>query len=99
MGFDRLGDVGENAAFLEATGLDHGQSSLDEPAPVGTLGAEAEFAPDHRVTERPLGRVVGRLDAAGDTEAAHESLRAVLRLDPGHPQAGRKLGELERAAP
>jgi Tfp pilus assembly protein PilF len=39
------------------------------------------------------------LEAAGDIEAARESLRAVLQLDPGHPQAGRKLLELERAAP
>ncbi len=39
------------------------------------------------------------LEAAGDTEAARESLRAVLRVDPSHPQAGRKLHDLETAAP
>lgn len=39
------------------------------------------------------------LEAAGEAEAARDSLRAVLRVDPAHPQAGRKLHDLETAAP
>ena len=65
MGFDSLGDVGEHAAFLDPTGFDHGQGPLDEPTPLGTLSAEAESAPDDRMAQRTLSRVVGGLDTVG----------------------------------
>ncbi len=60
--FDGLGDEGEGVAVLSAAGFDHREQGLDEAAAGGALGAERQLAPDHRVTQGALGRVVGRLD-------------------------------------
>ena len=48
---------------LAAAGFDDRQHPLDEPAARGRLRAEGQLPPDHGVTQRLLGGVVGRLDA------------------------------------
>ena len=48
---------------LAAAGFDDGQQTLDEPTAGRRLRAERELSPDHRVPQRLLGGVVGRLDA------------------------------------
>ena len=52
----------KHVAVLLPAGLDHRQQRLDELAAGRALCAERQFPPDHRVTQGPLGRVVGRLD-------------------------------------
>ena len=62
VGLDGLGDELEHIPLLLAAGFDGGQQGLDEAAAGGALGAEREFPPDHGVTQRPLRRIVRRLD-------------------------------------
>ncbi len=60
--FHSGGDEGEDVATLLAAGLDHRQHRLREPAAAGALRAKRELPPDHCMTQRPLARIVSRLD-------------------------------------
>ena len=62
MSFDGGGEEGEGVAALLAAGFDHRQHRLDEAAAGGALRPERELPPNHRMTQRPLARVVRRLD-------------------------------------
>ena len=62
-GFDRLRDVVEHAACLKTAGLNDGQHAFDEEAALHALSAERRLPPDHCMTKRSFGSVVGRLDA------------------------------------
>ncbi len=62
-GARHLRQVGERGAALEPAGLAHRADPLDPAAAAIGLGAELGLAHDHRVAYRPLGRVVGRVDA------------------------------------
>jgi hypothetical protein len=55
------------------------------------LGAEAAWAPQAVLPRLLLSRA---LLGEGDLAGAEEALRAVLRLAPGHPEAGRELASL-----
>ena len=57
-----FGDKLEDVAGLLAAGFDDGEQCLDEAAAFRTLGAEAEFAPDDRRTERAFAGVVRGFD-------------------------------------
>ena len=62
-GLDCLRDVVEHAAFLKPAGLNDGQHAFDEEAALHALSAERRLPPDHCMTKRSFGGVVGRLDA------------------------------------
>ena len=57
----------EMAALL-TTRFDHCQHRLDKTTAAGTLHAKRQLAPNHRVTQRPLARVVRRLHPATSSE-------------------------------
>src|SRR4051812_29982136 len=56
------GQVLQHIAALLAAGSDHGKNVRNELAPGLALGPVACLAPLDRVAQRPLRRVVGRLD-------------------------------------
>ena len=62
MGFDGGRDEGEDVATLLAAGFDHRQHRLDETAAAGALRPKRQLPPDHRMTQRPLARIVRRFD-------------------------------------
>ena len=57
-----LGDKVEDARVLLAASFNGGEHRLHEPAPGRALCAKRELPPNHRVTQRALAGVVGRLD-------------------------------------
>ncbi len=62
-GLNGFREKAEEVSAELAAGFDDGQDGLDESAAGGTLRSEAELAPDHRVSQRPLAGVVRRFDA------------------------------------
>jgi len=52
--------VGQSVAALLATRLQHAQQGLYEAVPRVALCSKTEFPPDHRVSQRTLGVIVGR---------------------------------------
>ena len=54
--------VFQHIAALPPAGRHHAQRSLHEPAPSHAIGTAADPSPDHRESQRPLRRVVRRLD-------------------------------------
>src|SRR3990172_1843925 len=63
MGFDSIGQEGEDVAALLAAGFDHRQHRLDETAAAGALRPERKLSPNHCMTKRPLARIVRRFDS------------------------------------
>jgi hypothetical protein len=64
VGADGVGEVGVQAAALEAAGGVRGEQPFDAAFAVVGLGAEAEFAVDDGASQRAFGVVVGRFDRA-----------------------------------
>ena len=60
--FDGLDEELQGVSSLLSAGFDNAEQCLDEAAARRALGSEAELRPDDRVTQRSLGRIVGRLD-------------------------------------
>ena len=60
MSFDGVSQDSEGVAALLAAGFYHRQHRLDEAAAVGALGPEGKLSPNHRMTQRPLARIVCR---------------------------------------
>ena len=88
MSFDGGGQEGEGVAALLAAGFDHRQHRLDEAAAAGALRPKGELPPNHRMTQRPLARVVRRFDpfvtqrtstATGDVRTIPGTCRARRR--------------------
>jgi len=63
MSLDGVSQESEGVAARLAAGLHHRQHHLDETAAVGALGPEGELSPNHGMAQRPLARIVRRLDA------------------------------------
>src|ERR1044072_7391068 len=81
---ESLGKIVEGMAADLPAGLGEGQHALDEAKPVFTLTAEATLPPQHGLAQRPLGRVVGRLDRMLQ-EGPQERLQLQqLRREDGH---------------
>ena len=59
---DRGGQIVEGTAILLAAGFDDREHGLNEATATGALCAERKLAPDHRVSQRALAGVLGRLD-------------------------------------
>jgi len=78
-------------AVLLAASFDGCQQCFDEPTAGGALGAEGEFAPDDRVMQRPLRRVVGRFDSLRVQEYP-EPFAMFIQL-PTHADQSRVLAE------
>lgn len=62
MCFNGLLQVSQDVTVLPAQRLHHRQQTLDQPAACLAVAALTTLTPQHRRTQRPLGRVVGRLD-------------------------------------
>ena len=62
MSFDSGSEESENVAPLLAAGFDHRQHRLHKTAAARALRPKRELPPDHRMTQRPLARIVRRLD-------------------------------------
>src|SRR5262245_31610362 len=56
----------------------HCHHRFDKPRPLGTLCAQAAFAPQHTRTDGPLGRIVGRFY----TFHAHKGPQSVVDFEP-----------------
>ena len=89
---DCIGDEREYAAVLLTAGFDDREQRFHEPAAGGALGAEREFPPDHRVTQRPLRRVVRRFDS-GHIQERPQPLAMVMQL-PAHAGQSRVTAEV-----
>ena len=61
MSFDGGGDEGEGVATLLAACLDYRQHRFHEATAGGALRSKRQLPPDHRMTQRPLARIVRRL--------------------------------------
>ena len=87
LGLHRFDQVLIRVAVLQATRFRDGQQTLQEAATRRTLSSEAQLAVDHRRTESPLGRVVGRFNLRGNAAArAVAAMKLVFvddRLDLG----------------
>ena len=79
MRFHGGGEERKDVAALLAAGLDHRQHRLDEPAAAGALCPKRELPPDYRMTQRPLARIVRRLDpfVTQETSTATRGVRTI----------------------
>ena len=94
MSANRFGEPSEGVAALAAAGFDDGQQTFDELAPRSRLRAERQLSPNHRVAQRLLGRVVGRLS---DAVVVHEGPQVVFVFDEFLAKAVRQRGCSNRA--
>ena len=65
-----------HSAALGPVAGDDRQHPFDEAAAAWAVGAVARLPPADRVAQRPLGRVVGRLDAVGFREGPEARFHA-----------------------
>src|SRR5664280_2711644 len=83
MSFDGVGHKGEDVATLLAAGFDHCQHRLDEAAVARTLRPKRQLSPNHRVTQRPLARIVRRLNPVVPQKRP-QPVAMLIQL-PAHP--------------
>jgi hypothetical protein len=58
-----INQPGEHVPLLPPAGFHHQQQPLDKPAPRRRLRTKRQLPPNHRLTQRLLGGIVGRLGA------------------------------------
>ncbi len=62
LGLEARCQVLQHVTALLPAGRDHAQRPLHEPAPSLAIRTAADPSPDHRESQRPLRRVIRRLD-------------------------------------
>ena len=82
VGFQCGDEEGERAAGLLTAGLHDGKQCLDEAAARGALRAEAEFAPDDRMSQSSFTCVVRGLDLFVAARLFDPSCPARLEIPP-----------------
>jgi hypothetical protein len=73
----RGGEIRQDMALLLLQRRHHGQPACDQTGAGRTLRASTPLAPEHPGTERPLGRMIGRLDAGN----LHECPQGLASLE------------------
>src|SRR5436190_22418600 len=90
-------------ALLRAQRLARGEEPFDEATALGAVAAEAALAHEHREADRPLGRVVRRLDALDIDECEERRLQlehlAAHAADLGDGQSFAFFEQREDLAP